>query len=126
MSVKCYAAFKPKEPLKEFQYDLHALAPQEITIKVTHCGICHSDIHLIDGDWGTQHFPIVPGHEVVGIVEELGTNVKDLKKGGRVGIGWQSGSCMECEWCLKGEENLCVASTATCRGHFGGFGERMQ
>lgn len=126
MSIKCYAAFKAKEPLKEYRYDLKELGPLDITVKVTHCGICHSDIHLIDNDWKISQYPLVPGHEVVGIVEEAGKEVARLKKGDRVGVGWQSGSCMECEWCIKGEENLCIKSQATCVGHYGGFAEKMR
>ncbi len=93
---------------------------------MTHCGICHSDVHLIDNDWGISKFPLVPGHEVVGEVIELGNRATHLKIGIRVGVGWQAGSCMKCEWCRRGDENLCSESRATCVGNYGGYGEEIQ
>ena len=121
MKIHAFAALKPKGSLQPFDYDVKELGPKEVLIKVSHCGICHSDVHLLDGDWGKDIFPLVPGHEVVGTVEKLGDEVRHLKKGQRVGVGWQCGSCFACEWCEKGEENLCSGSKATCRGHHGGF-----
>ncbi len=126
MSVQGYAAMAAKKPLEPFSYETKPLRDNDIQIKVSHCGVCHSDIHLIDNDWGISAYPLVPGHEVVGTVSALGKNVKDLRIGDRVGVGWQAGSCMECEWCRKGEENLCAASEGTCEGNYGGFSEQIQ
>ena len=123
VTIHCYAAFKAKQPLKKFTYEPKALGPLEVEIKISHCGICHSDVHLIDNDWGTSRYPLVPGHEIVGAISAVGKNVKRFHIGDRVGVGWQSGSCMECEWCIKGEENLCSDSRATCVGRYGGFAE---
>ncbi len=125
MKIRCYAAHKAKAPLKEFFYEPKPLGPWEVEIQISYCGICHSDIHLIDGDWGKDIYPLVPGHEVIGTVVKVGENVTHLKKAQRVGVGWQSGSCMQCEWCVKGEENLCHHDVATCVGRFGGFAERL-
>lgn len=125
MQINCYAAFTPGGMLKPYTYETKPLGDWEVLIKVTHCGICHSDVHLINGDWGTDIYPLVPGHEAVGLVESVGRNVKHLKEGQRVGVGWQSGSCMKCEWCKSGEENLCSKNQATCVGHNGGFGEYL-
>ena len=81
-------------------------------IAITHCGICHSDLHLISNDWGISQYPFIPGHEIVGTVAALGAEVQSLKVGQRVGLGWQSNSCGECEWCTRGMENLCPAAKA--------------
>lgn len=125
MIVHAHAAFSAREKLKPHSFEAQELSPFEVDIKITHCGICHSDIHLIDDDWQISRYPLVPGHEVVGMVSRLGSAVEHLKIGQRVGVGWQSGSCMSCEWCVRGEENLCVRNQATCVGRPGGFADRI-
>ena len=125
MTIHAHAAFAAREKLKPYSFETKALKPFEVDIKITHCGICHSDIHLIDDDWKISRYPLVPGHEVVGIVVGLGRAAEHLKIGQRVGVGWQSGSCMSCEWCVRGEENLCVHDQATCVGRPGGFADRI-
>jgi len=108
MKVDCYAAMAEKQPLEKFQYVARELGDLEIEVAITHCGICYSDVYMIDNDGGFSTYPFVPGHEIVGYVSKVGSKVTTHKNGDRVGIGWQSGACMNCEWCLKGEENLCV------------------
>jgi uncharacterized zinc-type alcohol dehydrogenase-like protein len=125
ISVLGYAATKAKARLELFQYELKELGPWDVSIQVSHCGICHSDIHLIDDDWNFSKFPLVPGHEIVGKIIEKGERVAHLKIGDRVGVGWQAGSCMNCEWCEQGEEHLCSESRAVCVGNYGGFGEQV-
>ncbi len=125
MKIKGYAAKEPKGILEPFNYDSKPIGDFEVLIKITHCGICHTDVHLLDNDMGFTSFPFVPGHEVVGIVEETGKNVFNIKKGQRVGIGWQIGACLECEYCQSGQENLCPKSNATCVGNYGGFAEYL-
>lgn len=117
-----YAALKRKMKLKPFRYEVPKPGPHEVLIEVTDCGICHSDIHLIDDDWKMSVYPLVPGHEIVGHLKDAGSNVLHLKQGERVGVGWQAGSCMNCEWCQKGLENLCSNSKAVCNENHGGFG----
>lgn len=126
MTIKGYAAFGPGEALKPFSYEPGPLGPHDIEVAVTHCGICHSDVHLIDNDWGITKYPTIPGHEAVGAVTAMGSEVRGLAKGDRVGVGWQAGSCMACEWCVSGQENRCRDQAATCLGHFGGFAEAVQ
>lgn len=124
--VKAYAASKAKDPLKLLDYPaLKELGPFDIEVKITHCGICHSDLHLIDNDWGNSLYPLIPGHEIIGTVANRGTHVDHLKLGQRVGIGWQRSSCLQCIYCLKGEENLCNLQEATCIGHPGGYAEKI-
>ena len=79
--------------LLPFHYDPGKLGSQEVEIAITHCGICHSDLHLISNDWGISQYPFIPGHEIVGTVAAVGTEVRSLKVGQRVGLGWQSNSC---------------------------------
>jgi len=121
MKIECYAALAAKKPLEPFQYEPEALHPLDVELQISHCGICHSDLCLIDDDWKMSHYPLVPGHEIIGTISEVGSDVQQLHKGQRVGIGWQSGSCMQCEWCLRGEENLCSQSKATCVQSYGGY-----
>lgn len=124
-SINCYAAKAKGEKLAPFQYDSKNLGPFEVEIKITHCGVCHSDLHLIDNDWGISRYPLVPGHEIVGVVSKVGDMVYHLKSGHRVGAGWQRSSCMTCELCMSGQHNLCGRQQATCVGNFGGFAESI-
>ena len=107
MNIDCYAAQEAKAPLEKFNYPSRNLGPWDVEVKISHCGICHSDTHLVDNDWGISQYPLVPGHEIVGTISAMGSSVKHLKAGQRVGIGWQCSSCMNCEWCISGKENLC-------------------
>lgn len=126
MVIRGYATKESKQTLQPFEYNPDPLGPWDIDIKISHCGICHSDLHLIDDDWGTSQYPLVPGHEIVGTITAMGPQVKSLKVGQRVGIGWQRSSCFNCEWCKNGEENLCAKQEATCVGHKGGFAESIR
>jgi uncharacterized zinc-type alcohol dehydrogenase-like protein len=107
-TIHGYAARAPGKPLKLHTYKAPKLGEHDVRISITHCGVCHSDISAIDDYYGITTYPFVPGHEIVGYVSALGVAVSGLKEGDRVGIGWQARSCMKCEWCLKGEEHLCM------------------
>ncbi len=91
---------------------------------MTHCGLCHSDLHLIDNDWGKSTYPLVPGHEVVGKIVKKGTDVP-LPLGARVGVSWYLSACLECAACLKEDTQACPKKIATCIGHYGGFATHM-
>jgi uncharacterized zinc-type alcohol dehydrogenase-like protein len=125
MTIHAWAAKKKKGPLGPFEYEPTPLGPHDVAIAISHCGICHSDVHLVDGDWGVGTYPMVPGHEIVGSVVEAGPAVRHLKVGERVGVGWQRSACLVCEVCIRGEENLCRSDEATCVGHHGGFADRI-
>jgi uncharacterized zinc-type alcohol dehydrogenase-like protein len=112
--------------LLPYRYDPGKLGPREVEIAITHCGICHSDLHLISNDWGISHYPFIPGHEIVGSVAAVGDEVRSLEVGQRVGLGWQSNSCGECEWCSRGMENLCPKAEGTCVHRHGGYAERVR
>ena len=124
MNINAYAAKEKKAALQPFEYEPAPLGTHDVEIRITHCGICHSDVHLVDGDWGMGRYPMVPGHEIVGTVAAVGPEVAGLAVGDRVGVGWQRGACLACEACLSGNENLCAGNEATCVGHHGGFAER--
>lgn len=107
-SVLGYAARAAGQPLEPFTYEEPELGNDEVRVAVSHCGVCHTDIHAVDDDFGVFSFPVMPGHEIVGRVTEAGRAVSGLKVGDRVGIGWQGRCCGECEWCRAGEEHLCL------------------
>jgi uncharacterized zinc-type alcohol dehydrogenase-like protein len=114
-----------REPLSPYSYEAAPLGLGDIEIAISHCGICHSDLHLIDNDWSSTTYPLVPGHEIVGTVSAAGAKCR-FTPGQRVGMGWQRSACHECEQCLAGRENLCPRQEATCVGHMGGFAQRIR
>ena len=120
------AAHAAGAELLPFKYDPGPLRPQEVEIRISHCGVCHSDLHLISNDWGISQFPFIPGHEIVGKVTAVGSEVVSLKAGVRVGVGWQSNSCGLCEWCSQGLENLCASAEATCVRRHGGYADSIR
>jgi uncharacterized zinc-type alcohol dehydrogenase-like protein len=124
--IRAYAAAAPGQRLEPIVYEAGALHPEYVDVRVTHCGICHSDLSMLKNEWGMTTFPLVPGHEAVGVVVETGSQVKNLRVGQRVGVGWFSSSCMSCEQCLSGNHNFCAAAGQTIVGRHGGFGERLQ
>lgn len=121
-----YAALAPRTPLKPFTFDPGELGADEVEIKVSHCGICHSDLSMIDNEWGMSKFPFVPGHEAVGVVIALGKNAKGLKVGQRVGVGWAAFSCLSCRECLSGHHNLCPTTQGTIVGRNGAFADKLR
>ena len=112
--------------LLAYKYDPGELKAHEVEIKISHCGVCHSDVHLIDNDWGISKYPFIPGHEIVGTVVAVGSGVTDRTMGERVGVGWQADSCGICEWCRQGQEQLCAKAQPTCVGRNGGFADRVR
>ncbi|MBB6143486.1 putative zinc-type alcohol dehydrogenase-like protein [Silvibacterium bohemicum] len=124
--IQGYAAHAAGAELLPFKYDPGELNPYDVEVRVTHCGVCRSDASLIDNDWGTSQYPLVPGHEIVGTVSALGSAVHGLSIGERVGIGWQANSCGRCEWCRQGKENLCATAQPTCVHRHGGFAEALR
>lgn len=124
--INAYAAFEPGGALAPFQYDPGPLGATEVEIDVQHCGICHSDLSMIDNEWDIAHYPLVPGHEVVGTVSAVGAAVGHLGVGQPVGLGWHAGYCMSCESCMGGDHNLCAGAQATIVSHHGGFADKVR
>lgn len=108
------------------QLDYGPLAAEEVEVAVEHCGVCHSDLSVLKNDWGISQFPAVLGHEAVGRITAVGSAVKGLKVGQRVGVGWNSGSCMHCRQCMSGDQHLCVDALPTIVGHRGGFASHVR
>jgi uncharacterized zinc-type alcohol dehydrogenase-like protein len=126
MSIVALAATTPKGPLAPFEFDPGALRPEQVEIKVDFCGICHSDQSMLDNEWGMTKYPFVPGHEVSGTVAAVGNEVKRLKVGQRVGLGWYAESCMTCPQCMSGNHNLCATAEQTIVQRHGGFAQRVR
>jgi alcohol/geraniol dehydrogenase (NADP+) len=112
--------------LVPYKYDPGVLKANEVEVRISHCGVCHSDVHLIDNDWGNSKYPFIPGHEIVGTVSTVGSGVRDRTVGERVGIGWQADSCGICEWCRQGEEHLCASAQPVCVGRNGGYADSVR
>jgi uncharacterized zinc-type alcohol dehydrogenase-like protein len=106
--------------------DLGPLAAEDVEIAVEHCGLCHSDLSVLNNDWGVSQYPATLGHEVIGRITAIGPNAKGLKVGQRVGVGWFSGSDMHCRQCMSGNHHLCPQSQATIIGHRGGFASHVR
>ena len=123
---KAYAASRAKGPLEPFSFDPGPLGPEEVEIQVTHCGLCHSDLSMLDNEWGMSQYPFVPGHEVAGTVVALGDEAKGLKVGQRVGLGWFAYSDLSCHECLSGNQHLCAKAQGTIVGRHGGFADRVR
>lgn len=107
-TVTAYATQSPKAPFLKTTIERRDLGPKDILIKIAFAGICHSDLHTAWGEWGDAIFPLTPGHEIAGIVEEVGDSVARHSVGDRVGVGCMVDSCRECENCLAGQEQYCL------------------
>ena len=121
-----WAAHGARQKLEPFTYDPGPLGPEEVEIAVKHCGLCQSDLSILNNDWGLSQYPVIPGHEAVGQVVAAGNDVKGLQIGQRVGVGWSVDSCMHCHECMTGSHNLCRNVAATIIGHHGGFADRLR
>ena len=118
MKVRGLAALKAGGPLTTFDFERRALGVNDVAFKITYAGICHSDIHQVREEWGPAIFPMVPGHEIVGEVTEVGSNVKKFKSGDRIGVGVFIDSCRTCSNCVAGLEQYCKEGmTGTYNGY---------
>jgi uncharacterized zinc-type alcohol dehydrogenase-like protein len=126
MSVRAFAAHQPKGELKPFGFDPGPLGEDEVEVAVSHCGVCHSDLSMLDNEWGMTKYPLVPGHEAVGTVRAAGARVANVKVGDRVGLGWYSRSCMHCRQCLRGDHNLCPTVEGTIVARHGAFADTVR
>lgn len=107
MKTKAYAGFSADTPLKPFQFERRAIGPQDVHIEIHYCGVCHSDIHTVRNEWGGAQYPLVPGHEITGVVQAVGSQVAKFKKGDRVGVGCFVDSCRTCSSCRESLEQFC-------------------
>lgn len=107
LDTRGYAAHSPTSPLVPFSFTRRAVGPQDVRIQITYCGICHSDVHQARNEWSSSTYPMVPGHEMVGTVAHIGSEVADFKAGDRVGVGCFVDSCRQCRACTAGDEQYC-------------------
>jgi uncharacterized zinc-type alcohol dehydrogenase-like protein len=108
MLTPAYAAFKANEPLKPHKIERRSPGADDVQIDIKYCGVCHSDLHQVRDEWGGSTFPMVPGHEIVGLVTAVGKNVQKYKVGDKVGVGCMVNSCQHCPACAEGLEQYCV------------------
>jgi len=125
-AIRAFAATSVKGTFQPYEFDPGDLKPEEVEIKVSHCGICHSDLSMLNDEWGMTAYPFVGGHEVTGTVVALGSEAKGLTVGQRVGLGWSAFSCLSCPQCLAGHHNLCATTQGTIVGRHGGFADRVR
>ncbi|MFW6128721.1 MAG: zinc-dependent alcohol dehydrogenase family protein [Candidatus Aminicenantaceae bacterium] len=126
MVIKSIADLKKsRTPLEMVDLPIPELGNRDLLLKVKTCGVCHTEIDEIEGRTPPPKFPVVPGHEIIGIIEETGSEVKKYKAGERVGVGWIFSSCLNCQYCKNGNENLCDNFVATGRDVNGGYAEYM-
>jgi alcohol/geraniol dehydrogenase (NADP+) len=125
-TINALAALEPGKPLQPYSFDPGELRDEQVEIAVDSCGICHSDLSMLDNDWGQTTYPLVPGHEVSGRVVAVGSKVKNVKEGDRVGLGWFAESCQACPSCMSGDHNLCSHGEQTIVNRPGGFAERVR
>ncbi|WP_339699804.1 NAD(P)-dependent alcohol dehydrogenase [uncultured Marixanthomonas sp.] len=132
--VKAYAAYAEKENLKPLDIERRDVKPTDVEIDILYCGVCHSDIHTVNDDWGGAKYPVVPGHEIVGRVLKVGDQVKNFKEGDLVGVGCMVDSCQTCDSCKEGLEQYCENGAVMTYdgkdehlgGHtFGGYSEKI-
>src|SRR5256886_13487446 len=105
--TSAYAAFDSKSPLGPFSFERKDPGPRDVQIEILYCGVCHSDIHQVRDEWGGSIFPLVPGHEIVGTVAQVGADVTRWHAGDVVGVGCFIDSCRKCDACGDGEEQYC-------------------
>lgn len=123
--ITAYAAKEAGGALEQHHIEVGELGAHDVEIDVEYCGICHSDISMIDNEWGFSQYPLVAGHEVVGRVSKVGSHVSKLSEGQLVGLGWHSGYCQSCFSCNTGDENLCQQAIPTIMSH-GGFADKVR
>lgn len=126
--IKSYAAPKAGAALELYEFDAGELKPEDVEVEVEYCGICHSDISMIDNEWGMSKYPLIAGHEVIGRVKALGSGAgnKGLKVGQRVGIGWTASSCGHCDACISGSQVNCLEGSVPTILNRGGFANKIR
>ena len=116
IATRAFAAVAADKPLEPYRFDRRDPGPDDVAIEIKYCGVCHSDLHIAKNDLGNTRYPIVPGHEIAGVVTAVGGNVSRFKIGDRVGVGCMVDSCRECGPCRAGEEQYCVPGFAQTYG----------
>ncbi|KAL2468217.1 putative cinnamyl alcohol dehydrogenase 9 [Forsythia ovata] len=118
LTVSGWAAHDPSGNITPYTFKRRENGVNDVTIEILYCGICHTDLHQVRNDWGTTMYPVVPGHEITGIITKVGSNVSNFKVGDRAGVGCLAASCLNCEYCNDGQENYCDQLQFTYNGIF--------
>ena len=108
MNILGYATHSASDNLKPYQFERREPRPNDVVIDILYCGVCHSDLHSARNDWANSHYPMVPGHEIIGRVTRVGSQVMRFKVGDSVGVGCMVDSCQQCKPCMKGLEQYCA------------------
>jgi alcohol dehydrogenase, propanol-preferring len=112
-----------ERPLVMAEVEKPTPGPKEVLLKILTCGICHTDLHIVEGELPSKKIPIIPGHQIVGVVESVGKKVTRFKVGNKVGVAWLNSTCGKCEFCFKAKENLCEKARFTGYDVNGGYTE---
>ncbi|MDR7342067.1 putative zinc-type alcohol dehydrogenase-like protein [Pantoea alhagi] len=128
MKIKSYAAMEAGKALELYEYEAESLSAEDVEVEVEYCGVCHSDLSMIDNEWGISQYPVIGGHEVIGRVAALGEAAKNkgLSIGQRVGIGWTAKSCEHCDACITGDQVNCLNGSVPTIVNKGGFAEKLR
>ncbi len=124
--VHALAATEARGKLSPFSFDSGPLGNEEVEIDVRYCGMCHSDLSMLNNEWQMTKFPFVPGHEAIGVISAAGRAAKGVKAGQTVGLGWNSGSCLYCPQCLTGNQNMCRRLEQTIVARPGAFATKVR
>lgn len=124
MKIKAYAIKRKNGKAEPFYYE-KTVGKYDVLVRITYCGMARGDIQSINDDWGDTEFPLVPGHEIIGAIEETGAEVTGLKNGDQVGIGYQQAACFECEFCGQGNEQFCSKQKVIAVDCYGGLAEHI-
>src|SRR4030095_7963489 len=124
MRIRAYAIKEKGGRAEPFSYE-RAPGERDVVVRITHCSVATGDIQFMNDDWGDARFPLVPGHEIVGIVEGVGSKVTDLHVGDRVGVGYQQQACFECSFCRQGIEQLCPSQKVIAVDTYGGWADQI-
>jgi D-arabinose 1-dehydrogenase-like Zn-dependent alcohol dehydrogenase len=124
IQISAYAIREQGGPAELFVYE-RSLGHHDVLVRITHCSLARGDVQFIDNDWGDTRFPLVPGHEIIGIVEQVGADVPDLQQGDRVGVGYQQAACFRCSFCRQGTEQLCPGQRVVAVDCYGGLADRI-
>ncbi|MDO5638995.1 MAG: NAD(P)-dependent alcohol dehydrogenase [Neisseria sp.] len=125
IKVRGYAAQSSASPLALFEFERREVGARDVEIDIEYCGVCHSDLHQARNDWGWSQYPMVPGHEIVGRVKRVGTEVKKFKTGDLVGVGCMVDSCQHCHPCEEGLEQYCENGNVQTYNDTDRFGDHM-
>ena len=124
MKIKAYAIKQKNGIATPFSYE-RSVGDNEVSVRINYCGLARGDIQFMSNDWGDTKYPFVPGHEIIGTVEEAGLNVSSLDVGTRVGIGYQQGACFDCEYCKSGNEQFCAEQKVIGVHCYGGLADHI-